>query len=249
MIDPNSDDKSLNQKNQSIVRSNEIDTNYESMSQMRPIGCDVNESHYFVPIEGYEVMERRNRFTVFRLRVEDLLNDHKWLVYRRYTDFVRLNQQLIKLFPNYRFSLPSKKWFGDNFDPIFLEDRQLGLQVFLNNIICLKSVTDSKPVREFLCLDEPKDDTIDFERSHSSTDCSEESTRSLKSLLKSKDLEIDLLKKEINQLRFQIKSQKYINNTEDNNETQIDDQLPKLDMRVRDSPDGTSNPSSDSTQH
>jgi hypothetical protein len=217
------------------------DSMYGSMSAMKTNSCDVNESHYFVPIEGYEVLEQKSRFTVFRLRVEDLINDQKWLVFRRYTDFVRLNQSLIQLFPSYRFSLPSKKWFGSNFDPIFLEERQLGLQIFLNNIISFKEVTNSRPVRQFLCLDEHNISNFELQTTHSSNS-SEESVLNLQSLLKSKESEIKALRQELNHLR--LESQKY-NHFMESNEIQTDNQLNKLDIDigVRDSPDGTSNPS------
>ena len=48
--------------------------------------------------------------------------------------------QLKTIFPKSNFKLPSKKWFGNNLDPIFLEQRQLGLQLFLNNILSLKYI-------------------------------------------------------------------------------------------------------------
>jgi hypothetical protein len=231
--------------NETNINSNEIKINlkYDSMSAMKTNSCDVNESHYFVPIEGYEVLEQKSRFTVFRLRVEDLINDQKWLVFRRYTDFVRLNQSLIQLFPSYRFSIPSKKWFGSNFDPIFLEERQLGLQIFLNNIISLKEVTNSPPVRQFLCLDEHKVSDFEFQRSHSSNS-SQESVHNLKSLLISKESEINALKQELNHLRLEVESQKY-NHFMETNQILTDDQFNKLDIDigVRNSPDGTSNPS------
>lgn len=88
-----------------------------------------------------------------------------WFVFRRYTDFLRLNRrvsrrirprhpelcsvddfwlylkfcccwclQLKSAFPGLRLVLPPKKWFGDNFDPEFLEDRLLGLQAYVTNI-------------------------------------------------------------------------------------------------------------------
>jgi sorting nexin-16 len=62
--------------------------------------------------------------------------------------------QLGYIFPTFRLSLPPKKWFG-NFNPEFLEERQLGLQAFLNNIVGHRDVANSDPVREFLCLDDP----------------------------------------------------------------------------------------------
>ncbi|XP_022245586.1 uncharacterized protein LOC106462581 [Limulus polyphemus] len=80
---------------------------------------------YHAPIIGYEVMEQRARFT------------------------------LKLLFPGLRFSLPPKRWFGNNFDPTFLEDRLLGLEAFTVSIMSHPEISKCKPVREFFCIDEP----------------------------------------------------------------------------------------------
>ncbi|KAK0087381.1 hypothetical protein PV325_001195 [Microctonus aethiopoides] len=108
-----------------------------------------------IPIVGYEVMEERARFTVYKLRVE-LKNGDCWFVFRRYTDFVRLLTQLRrqKLAVSH-LSLPRKKWIGDNFAPSFLEERIRGLQVFVNDILNSPILVSNTSVREFFCLDEP----------------------------------------------------------------------------------------------
>lgn len=48
--------------------------------------------------------------------------------------------QLRKCFPNIRLSLPPKRWFRDNFDKNFIEDRQLGLQAFVDNCVGHKDI-------------------------------------------------------------------------------------------------------------
>ena len=63
--------------------------------------------------------------------------------------------QLKRLFPHFRLALPPKRWFGDNFERDFLDDRLLGLQAFLNNVAGHKDVVASAPVRRFFCLDDP----------------------------------------------------------------------------------------------
>lgn len=50
--------------------------------------------------------------------------------------------QLKDMFPGFRLSLPPKRWFKDNYDSSFLEDRQLGLQAFLQNLIAHKDVAN-----------------------------------------------------------------------------------------------------------
>ena len=66
-----------------------------------------------------------------------------------------LRFKLRKLFPHFRLALPPKRWFGDNFDRDFLDDRQLGLQAFVNNVVGHKDVVRSAPAQHFFCLDNP----------------------------------------------------------------------------------------------
>lgn len=46
------------------------------------------------------------------------------------------------MFPGFRLSLPPKRWFKDNYDSDFLEDRQLGLQAFLQNLVAHKDISN-----------------------------------------------------------------------------------------------------------
>lgn len=78
-----------------------------------------------------------------------------WHLYRRYNDFVKLDEQLRKDFPNIDFDLPSKKWLGDNFDPVFLGKRIQGLTKYLQQITRHGEASDFPCVRRFLCLDKP----------------------------------------------------------------------------------------------
>lgn len=50
--------------------------------------------------------------------------------------------QLKEMFPGFRLSLPPKRWFKDNYDTDFLEDRQLGLQAFLQNLVAHKDIAN-----------------------------------------------------------------------------------------------------------
>ncbi|KAJ8667296.1 hypothetical protein QAD02_008958 [Eretmocerus hayati] len=125
-----------------------------------------DSSELRIPIVGYEVMEERARFTVYKLRVE-FKNGDCWFVFRRYTDFVRLLTQLKKQkAPVSHLSLPRKKWLGDNFAPSFLEERIRGLQAFVNGLLNNPSLASLPCVREFFCLDEPPalSDTVEESR-------------------------------------------------------------------------------------
>jgi len=50
--------------------------------------------------------------------------------------------QLKDMFPGFRLSLPPKRWFKDNYEAEFLEDRQLGLQAFLQNLVAHKDIAN-----------------------------------------------------------------------------------------------------------
>ncbi|XP_022244034.1 uncharacterized protein LOC106461378 [Limulus polyphemus] len=63
----------------------------QSYSSLTPDG----NVEYCVPIVGYEVMEERARFTVFKIKVQEQINGASWFVFRRYTDFIRLNKKAV----------------------------------------------------------------------------------------------------------------------------------------------------------
>lgn len=48
--------------------------------------------------------------------------------------------QLKEMFPGFRLALPPKRWFKDNYDEEFLEERQIGLQTFLQNLTVHKDI-------------------------------------------------------------------------------------------------------------
>ncbi|KAE8599116.1 hypothetical protein XENTR_v10017066 [Xenopus tropicalis] len=121
---------------------------------------------------GYEVMEERAKFTVYKILVRKSPEEN-WVVFRRYTDFSRLNDKLKEMFPGFRLALPPKRWFKDNYDYDFLEERQLGLQAFLQNLVAHKDIANCAPVRLFLCLDDPPGpfDSLEESRVSPSTNC------------------------------------------------------------------------------
>ncbi|XP_055620636.1 uncharacterized protein LOC129764965 [Toxorhynchites rutilus septentrionalis] len=140
-----------------------------------------------IPIIGYEVMEERARFTIFKLRIENSISHTCWLVLRRYTDFVRLNNKLRALFPHCNLVLPRKKWFGDNFSTGFIDNRIQGLQTFINTILGDESMRTCPVVREFFCLDEPPTYSESMEESRIIFEAQEETISHLKQQLQTKD--------------------------------------------------------------
>ncbi|XP_061660711.1 sorting nexin-16 isoform X3 [Syngnathoides biaculeatus] len=145
---------------------------------------------------GYEVMEERAKFTVYKVLVRKT-TDESWVVFRRYADFSRLNDKLKEIFPGFRLALPPKRWFKDNYDSDFLEDRQLGLQAFLQNLVAHKDIANCQSVREFLCLDEPPGPFDSLEESRAFCETLEESNYRLQKELLEKQKEIASLKKSL----------------------------------------------------
>nr|XP_046226566.1 sorting nexin-16 isoform X2 [Scatophagus argus]XP_046226567.1 sorting nexin-16 isoform X2 [Scatophagus argus] len=162
-----------------------------------PVGSQQGEERPITPtVLGYEVMEERAKFTVFKVLVKKT-PDESWVVFRRYTDFSRLNDKLREMFPGFRLSLPPKRWFKDNYDSDFLEDRQLGLQAFLQNLVAHKDIANCLPVREFLCLDDPPGPFDSLEESRAFCETLEESNYRLQKELLEKQKEIASLKRRL----------------------------------------------------
>ncbi|KAM8731813.1 sorting nexin-16-like isoform 2-T4 [Acanthopagrus schlegelii] len=162
-----------------------------------PVGSQQDEERPITPtVLGYEVMEERAKFTVFKVLVRKT-PDESWVVFRRYTDFSRLNDKLKEMFPGFRLSLPPKRWFKDNYDSDFLEDRQLGLQAFMQNLVAHKDIANCLAVREFLCLDDPPGPFDSLEESRAFCETLEESNYRLQKELMEKQKEIASLKRRL----------------------------------------------------
>lgn len=163
----------------------------------------IDPSDVRVPVTGYEIMEQRARFTVFKLHVHRGRHDN-WFVFRRYTDFVQLQNKLKLVFPTFRFALPPKRWFRDNYDKTFLEDRQLGLQGFIDSVLCHRDVCNSQPVQEFFCFNDPPGQYDSLEEGRAYCESLEDAIYTMKKDLKQKDGEIDLLKEELTLYKSQV---------------------------------------------
>ncbi|EDO64675.1 AGAP007176-PA [Anopheles gambiae str. PEST] len=147
----------------------------------------VNSGAVRIPIVGYEVMEERARFTIFKLRIENSISHTCWLVLRRYTDFVRLNNKLRQLYPHCGLVLPRKKWFGDNFSSGFIDNRIQGLQTFIDTILSDDGMRTCQAVRDFFCLDEPPSYSESMEESRVIFEAQEETIAQLKQQLQAKE--------------------------------------------------------------
>ncbi|XP_076000704.1 sorting nexin-16-like isoform X2 [Genypterus blacodes] len=143
---------------------------------------------------SYEIMEERSKFTVYKILVTGSEGDC-WVIFRRYADFSRLNDKLKELFPSLRVALPAKRWFKDNYDMEFLEERQVGLKTFLQNLTVHKEVISSEAVRHFLCLDDPPNPFDSLEESRAFCETLEETNHRLQRELMEKQRDVDSLKK------------------------------------------------------
>ncbi|XP_028283900.1 sorting nexin-16-like isoform X2 [Parambassis ranga] len=143
---------------------------------------------------GYKILEERAKFTVYKILVTGSKGDN-WVIFRRYTDFCRLSDKLKELFPRFHPALPPKRWFKDNYDEDFLEERQVGLQTFLQSLTLHKDVIRSEAVRHFLCLADPPSLFDSLEESRAFCETLEETNHHLQRELLEKQREFDTLKK------------------------------------------------------
>ncbi|XP_032466487.1 sorting nexin-16 isoform X2 [Phocoena sinus] len=198
-------------------------------------------------ILGYEVMEERAKFTVYKILVKKS-PEESWVVFRRYTDFSRLNDKLKEMFPGFRLALPPKRWFKDNYNADFLEDRQLGLQAFLQNLVAHKDIANCLAVREFLCLDDPPGPFDSLEESRAFCETLEETNyrfqkellekqkelESLKKLLCEKQLLIDTLENRIRNLRLEPEESLLVSGTEGGQILKVESSALEVDQDVLD---------------
>lgn len=150
----------------------DIDDNDHKFESFQPI----EELDIHAPIVGYEVVEARKRFTVYQIFVQ-LGGERSWHVFRRYSDFIRLDEGLRKLFNDFHGILPPKKYFGDNFDPAFIEMRKQGLQEYIDNVIIRQEVISAQPAVEFFCFDDPPGPHDSLEESRAFIETLEDSER------------------------------------------------------------------------
>lgn len=211
-IDPPKKDLKLHAKSERNLQSLYGYSNFTSstpinsfMSQGSPTGNIMHSSFSVIadsdqikiPIIGYEVMEERSRFTIFKLRIENYENNNFWLVLRRFTDFTRLHAKLKPLFPSVNMFLPKKKWFN-NFGQTHIDNRIAGLQAFINTILENSEMRRNPIVREFFCLDDPPLYSESMEECKAIFEAQEETIAHLKMQMKVKDEIIAGLSKELN---------------------------------------------------
>lgn len=72
------------------TRSNSVSSPFYTNTAL--VGTE--NSVFITPITGYEIIEPRSRFTIYEINVQLKSSDTEWSVYRRYNDFVQLNEKV-----------------------------------------------------------------------------------------------------------------------------------------------------------
>lgn len=176
----------------------DIDDNDHKFESFQPI----EELDIHAPIVGYEVVEARKRFTVYQIFVQ-LGGERSWHVFRRYSDFIRLDEGLRKLFNDFHGILPPKKYFGDNFDPAFIEMRKQGLQEYIDNVIIRQEVISAQPAVEFFCFDDPPGPHDSLEESRAFIETLEDTVNEMRIRHQELASEIRLVKSQLRQSQAQ----------------------------------------------
>lgn len=162
----------------------------------------IDEVEIHAPIVGYEVVEARKRFTIYQIFVQ-LGNERNWHVFRRYSDFVRMDEGLRKLYSDFHGVLPPKKYFGDNFDPSFIELRKQGLQEYIDNVLIRQDVISAQPVVEFFCFDDPPGPYDSIEESRAFIETLEDTVSDMRNRQSELASEIRLVKSQLRQSQAQ----------------------------------------------
>lgn len=142
---------------------------------------------------GYEVVQKRAQSTVYKILVTGALGGSR-VIFRRYDDFCSLKEELKLLFPNFDLALPPRRWFKGSDDSAFLEERQVGLQSFLQRLLSRKEIMNSNPVKQFLCWGDQQS-LFDMEETRAICETLEENNHHLQRELFENQRQVDILRK------------------------------------------------------
>ncbi|XP_054624004.1 sorting nexin-16-like [Dunckerocampus dactyliophorus] len=156
------------------------------------------ERPFTLILQGHETLEERAKFTIYKILVNGS-QGNSWMIFRRYTDFCRLQNKLKDLFPSIHLVLPPKRWFKDNYDEEFLAERQTALQKFLHNLTKHKDMISSDAVRQFLCMSDPPGPFDSVEESRAFCETLEETNHRLQRELMEKQRDVDNLTQLLNE--------------------------------------------------
>ncbi|CAG5896973.1 unnamed protein product [Menidia menidia] len=152
------------------------------------------ESSIATTLLGYEILKQRSKFTIYKVLVRGC-HGNSWMIFRRYSDFCRLNDKLKELFPSFDSTLPPKRCFKGKYKEDFLRERQLGLQTFLHDLMLHKHIFTSESVRSFLSFADFHSPFDSLEESRAICETLEETNHRLQRELLEKKEEIGMLRK------------------------------------------------------
>ncbi|XP_055084427.1 sorting nexin-16-like [Periophthalmus magnuspinnatus] len=141
---------------------------------------------------GYKILEKRSKFTVYKILVKD--SKESWVIFRRYTDFHKLNNKLKDLFPRISLPFPPRCRFKNTFEDDFLKSRQIQLQLFLEKLALHKDMYYCDPVRYFLHLVNSPDIFESLDESRAFCESLQEMNHRLQRALSDKQREVEILK-------------------------------------------------------
>ncbi|EER17323.1 Sorting nexin-22, putative [Perkinsus marinus ATCC 50983] len=91
-------------------------------------------------------------YTEYFIEVSNLANGDKWTVSRRYREIRELHDHLKLKYPDRIPKIPSKKLWG-TMDPQFIEERQKGLQAYMDGVLAIEPDVRTRVLQKFLEVD------------------------------------------------------------------------------------------------
>ncbi|XP_035679063.1 sorting nexin-16-like [Branchiostoma floridae] len=182
-------------------------------------------------IVGKETLESQQRVTLYKVEVQHG-DTRKWIVLRRYKDFLLLNKKLQRIFPALHLNLPPKRFFRDNFDPAFIQQRQRGLNDFIRNLLGQREMAKSLPVRMFFRLDNPPEPHEDLEASQLYCSSLEDTVVSLKQHNRDLEAEVEAMRAELAHVRVQGDSTVQVSSWQQQQQRGVDEQIRGLQQQL-----------------
>ena len=96
----------------------------------------------------------KRHYAVYKILVR--YGAKQWTIFKRYSEFSDLDKDLRKQYPYLQkcmSRLPPKKFFGDNLDPQFVQERARGLHQYVQSLFKSPALLKLQPVKDFLCSD------------------------------------------------------------------------------------------------
>ncbi|KAF4654844.1 hypothetical protein FOZ61_007994 [Perkinsus olseni] len=91
-------------------------------------------------------------YTEYFIEVSNLSNGDKWTVSRRYREIRELHDHLKLKYPDRIPKIPGKKLWG-TMDPHFIEERQRGLQAYMDGVLAIEPDVRTRVLQKFLGVD------------------------------------------------------------------------------------------------